>query len=535
MTAPTPPPITRTTLSWLDPRAGLDVTPLPDAAARLDALAARVHDDLAVLDYPIMPWVTPRQAPDGSTHVWDVLIAGAGQGGLATAFALRREKVDNVLLVDRAAPGQEGPWVTYARMLTFRSPKHVTGPDLGIASLTPRAYYTARFGEAAWERLGKYPRQTWQDYLDWYRATLDLPVRNHTDVRRIEPVGELFRVHVRATGPDGLEGVVWARKVVLATGIEGNGDWRLPDLDLASIPRDRYSHTNWVFDVAALRGQRIAVLGAGASAFDTAAALLEAGAAEVTQFVRRADIPNVNPARWMERAGFLRHFADMDDLTRWRWMRILFLRAGPPTQDGINRCAAFANYRLRKGTTWRRASYDGAAITLEASDGSIGRYDFLVVGTGYVIDVRRRPELADFADQIALWQDRFTPPAGEANAVVAGFPYLGPDLSFQERTPGTAPFLANIHNFTYSATASVGYSGASLTGMKYGLQRMLSGITRSLWLQDQAAALAAMQAYDEVDLDVTPLDPHAGQVAVHAMAPSPAPSPAPAAVVPVAE
>jgi cation diffusion facilitator CzcD-associated flavoprotein CzcO len=140
----------------------------------------------------------------------------------------------------------------------------------------------------------------------------------------------------------------------------------------------------------------------------------------------------------------------------------------------------------------------------------------LVLGTGYVIDVRRRPELVDFADKIALWQDRFVPPAGEENAVVAGFPYLGPDLSFQEREAGTAPFLANIHNFTYSATASVGYSGASLTGMKYGLQRMLSGITRSLWLQDQAAALAAMQAYDEVDLDVTPLDPHAGQVAVQA-------------------
>ncbi len=513
------PAITRTELSRLDPRAGLDVRALPDAEARLAALSARVAADLQALDYPLLPWVTPRRGPDGE-HVFDVLVVGAGQGGLATAFALRREKVDNILVVDRAAPGQEGPWVTYARMLTFRSPKHVTGPDLGVSSLTPRAYYTARFGEAAWEALGKYPRQTWQDYLDWYRATLGLSVSNHTEIARIDPVDELFRVCLRATGSGGLSAPVWARKIVLATGIEGNGDWRLPDLDLAAIPSDRYAHTNWVFDVAGLRDKRVAILGAGASAFDTAGALLEAGAAQVTQYMRRPSIPNVNPARWMEKAGFLRHFADMDDLTRWRWMRILFLRSGPPTQDGINRCAAFDNYRLRKGVTWHGATMDNDAIRLCASDGAVEQVDFLVLGTGYVIDVRRRPELAAFADRIALWQDRFTPPPGEENATVAAFPYLAADLSFTEREPGTAPFLAHIHNFTYSATASVGYSGASLTGMKYGLQRMLTGITRTLWLQDQASHLLTMQAYDEVDLDVTPLDPHAADTVVHAMSPA---------------
>ena len=126
--------------------------------------------------------------------------------------------------------------------------------------------------------------------------------------------------------------------------------------------------------------------------------------------MRRAEIPTVNPARWMEKAGFLRHFADMDDLARWRWMRILFLRSGPPTQDGIDRCAAFANYRLRKGTTWTGVRRVGSQVELRASDGSVGLYDFLVLGTGYVVDVRRRPELSSVAAHIALWQDRLTPP-----------------------------------------------------------------------------------------------------------------------------
>lgn len=510
-----PPQVTRTALSLLSSRAGLDAPELPDAQPRLDRLAARVAEELALLDYPILPWVQPRTGPRGE-HVFDVLIVGAGQGGLATAFGLRRERVDNVVVVERSPPGREGPWKTYARMLTFRSPKHVTGPDLGVPSLTPQAYYRARYGDAAWQNLGKYPREAWQEYLDWYRVTLALPVRHFTEVTRIEPEGELLRVSVRAVSAGGADGAMLARKVVLATGIEGNGDWQLPELDLSCLDSGQFAHTNWAFDAARHRGHRVAVLGAGASAFDTAGALLEAGAAEVVQFMRRAEIPNVNPARWMEKAGFLRHFAEMDDLARWRWMRILFLRSGPPTQDGIDRCAAFGNYRLRKGTTWTGVRRVGDRVELRASDGSAGLYDFLVLGTGYVIDVRRRPELSAVAHLIALWEDRLAPPPGEENPTVSAFPYLNADLSFQERVPGTAPFLSNIHNFTYSATASVGFSGASLTGMKYGIQRLLAGLTRHLWLQDAPAALAAVQAYRDVDLDVTPLDPHAAMQAVPA-------------------
>ncbi len=512
MTQPMP---TRTALSMIDPAAGLNVPSRPDATERLAALADRVREELALLDYPLMHWVTPRTGP-ADEHVYDVVIVGAGQGGLATAFGLRRERVDNVLLLDRAAPGREGPWKTYARMLTFRSPKHVTGPDLGIPSLTPQAYYRARFGDDAWEALGKYPREEWQDYLDWYRLTLGLPVCHHTDATEIEPVGDLLRVHLAPTGDGGRQGSVLARKVVLATGIEGNGDWRLPDLDLSQIPADRYAHTNWPFDVAQFRGKRVAVLGAGASAFDTAAALLEAGAAQVVQFMRRPDIPNVNPARWMEKSGFLRHFGDMDDLNRWRWMRILFLRSGPPTQDGINRCARFRNYQLRKGVTWSGIRMADSELLLSASDGSVERVDFLVLGTGYTVDVRQRPELRRFARHIALWQDRFAAPPGEENPIVAGFPYLNADLSFQERIPGAAPFLANIHNFTYSATASVGYSGASLTGMKYGIQRLLAGLTRDLWLAESVSALETIQAYRDIDLDTSPLDPHTAALPVRA-------------------
>lgn len=493
----------RTELSLLKPTAGIDAKPLHDAPARLAKLEEQVRLDLLNLDYPAYPWVTPRQSASGE-HIWDVVIVGAGQGGLALSFGLRREKVDNVIALDRAPAGREGPWITYARMLTLRSGKHVTGPDLGVGSLTPRAWYVAVYGEKAWDELGKWHRGVWQDYLIWYRKVLDLPVRNCTEITGLEPEGELIRVSGHDV--DSKEPLSWlARKVVLSTGIEGNGAWQLPDLDFAAIPEGRYMHTNWEYDLSVVIGKRVAVLGAGASAFDTAAAALEIGAAEVHQFVRRKTIPDVNPFRLMERSGFLHHFADMTDQQRWDWMMAITGEGQPPTQDGVNRCTAHDNYRLSLGVSWKGVRMIGDEIALTLSDGTTVMTDFLILGTGYKVDLSKRPELAPFADRIELWGDAFTPPASQRKDPVLDYPYLSGDLSFREKVPGTAPFLKNIHNFTYMATASVGYSGASLTGMKYGIRRLMDGITSFLWLAEADYYLDEIRAYADLDLDTDDL------------------------------
>ena len=65
--------------------------------------------------------------------------------------------------LDRGPAGVEGPWVTYARMETLRSPKVLTGPAAGIPSLTFRAWFVAQFGAAEWEALDKIPRVMWMD------------------------------------------------------------------------------------------------------------------------------------------------------------------------------------------------------------------------------------------------------------------------------------------------------------------------------------------------------------------------------------
>jgi cation diffusion facilitator CzcD-associated flavoprotein CzcO len=116
-------------------------------------------------------------------------------------------------------------------MVTLRTPKHLTPVDFGIPSLTYRAWWEAQHGAEGWDKLDKIPRGDWMDYLRWYRRVLDLPVRNGAKVELIKPLGDgLFRVSI--AGGD----AVIARKVVLATGIQGGGEWHTPAMIRDNLP-----------------------------------------------------------------------------------------------------------------------------------------------------------------------------------------------------------------------------------------------------------------------------------------------------------
>src|SRR5262249_25023296 len=147
------------------------------------------------LGYLSREWAVPHH--QGGTRVLDVLIVGGGQSGLATAFGLKRERISNTRIVDRNPRGREGPWRRFARMTELRTPKEVTGIDLGIPSLTTQAWYEAKFGRRAWERIDKIAPEVWQQYLDWYRDVLELRVENETEVTSIEPAGDLLLAHLR--------------------------------------------------------------------------------------------------------------------------------------------------------------------------------------------------------------------------------------------------------------------------------------------------------------------------------------------------
>jgi FAD-dependent urate hydroxylase len=465
-----------------------------DSQPGLDKLARLVRRDLELLDYPRREWLTPRKTRGGS-HVYDVLIVGAGQSGLACAFGLMRERVENLLVVDQNPLDRAGPWLNFARMKTLRTPKYLTGPDLGIPNLTPRAWYEAQHGEGSWETLGLIPKETWAEYLAWYRKTLEIPVRPDTTVGPLHWDESERAFAVPTTGPSGGQNL-WARRVVLATGIDGSGVWEVPRIVRENLPKSLYAHTREDIDFEALRGKRIAVLGAGASAFDNAAVALEHGASAVHMFFRRPSLVNVNAYRWAEFVGFLRHLGDLPDADKWRFISQILRMGQLPPSDTYARATQHAAFELKAGTGWTSVSSHGDRVLIGTDAGTL-EYDFVIVGTGFITDLSTRPELSAVEPAIARWSDRYTPRAEEQNAELDRHPYLGPHFEFTERTPGSAPYLKYLYNYTFGCLLSLGFGGASISGMKYSIPRLVSGITESFFVEDRDQYFDALRNFAE--------------------------------------
>ena len=456
-------------------------------ATNLALLELRVAHDLACVNHPGSDWTRARPG------VLDVAIVGGGQSGLGAAFALQRERVSNILVLDENPAGHEGPWDTYARMRTLRTPKTLTGIDLGIPSLTFRAFWEAQHGAEGWEDLDKIGRRDWMAYLRWYRRTLALPVRNDARVTLVEPRGDgIFRVHL--AGGDTLD----ARKVVLATGIQGGGEWHVPRFVREALPPHRYAHTSQAIDYHALADKRIAILGGGASAFDNANHALETGVAAAHVYVRRPELPRVNPIRYMEAAGMMPRFPSLDDAGKYRVMASFFARAQPPTNDMFAAAADHPGFALYIASPWTGVAEtaDGVRVTTPHGEAT---YDFLVLSTGLVTDPALRPELAQVADGVLRWGDRYAAPADLANPLIDAHPYLGPAFELQGRTRADAARLAGLYAFNYSALVSHGLSAAALSGLKDALPRLARGVADALFHDDEAAILGDYESYDAVE------------------------------------
>jgi FAD-dependent urate hydroxylase len=467
--------------------------------AGLEELERTVRRDLELIAHPRLSWLKPRTV--GGTRVRDVLIVGAGQGGLATGFALKRDRVDNILLVDGAPYGQEGPWVTFARMPTLRSAKDQTGPDLNVPSLTYQAWHEAQWGSADWQAMTLIPATKWNDYLLWFRHITELPVCNETAVTRITSGRTDDDLPCLAACLSTGE-TVHARKIVLATGQNGTGRWWMPDF-IESLPAPFRAHSADAIDFGRLAGKTLAVLGAGASAFDNAVVALERGAQAVHLFCRRPEPTLVQPYRWLTFSGFLRHIGDMPDEWRWRFMQhILGLREGFPPETWA-RVVAFENFTMHVGRPWTGARVEDGRVRLETPRGPFTA-DFVICGTGVDHDPRLRQELAGFADNIATWGDRYTPPAEERNERLARFPYLTPDYAFAEKTPGRTPWIADIHLFGIGTTMSFGPSGSSINAMAIAVPKLAAGVTRGLFRLGLAEYWRDLLAYDEQQVELDP-------------------------------
>lgn len=472
-----------------------------DAAAGLAALEQAARHDLARLNYPAANWVPPTAAPDGGPAL-DVLVVGGGMCGQTVAFALQREGVRNIRVIDRSAAGREGPWGTFARMETLRSPKQLTGPDLGVASLTYRAWYEARHGVDGWAALHKAPRLDWLDYLLWVRRVAGLAVENGTEMTALAAEGSWLRARLR--GPRGEESVC-ARKVVLALGREGSGALRwpaFPSFDPAA-GGGRVFHSADDIDFAALHGRRIGVLGVGASAFDNAACALEAGARDVVMFARRPFLPQVNKSKGASFPGFQRGFAALDDERRWKFMTYIFDEQAPPPHESVLRCQRHPGFSIRFATPWTDlwVGPDGAIAT---TPGGEERFDAAIIATGFDVDLVRRPELAALSDVILLWGDRRSAREIAAAPEAARFPYLGDGFELRAKGDDAPAALADIHVFNWGCTMSQGPLAGDIPGLAIGATRLAEAIVRDLFVADADRHFEALLAHEEPELAPTP-------------------------------
>ena len=458
----------------------------------LDALAQRVRFDLACLNHPPANWVVPATHPSGDP-VNDVVVIGAGMAGLVLTFSLLRNGIRNIRCLDRGPAGVEGPWVTYARMETLRSPKVLTGPAAGIPSLTFRAWFVAQFGAAEWEALDKIPRVMWMDYLRWYREVLALPVENGIEVLRIAPLDGLLALEL-AGGTR-----ILARKVVMATGREGLGQERIPDF-MRDVPRRFWAHTSDVIDFASLRGKRVLMIGGGASAMDNAGEALEACCAELHMLVRRATLPRINKLTGIGSAGFTHGYRAMTEAWRWRTMCYSDATGSPPPRNSTLRVSRHGNAHFHFDCAVQTVHACDDHVTVRAGDGRSFAADFIILATGFTLEAAARPEIAAYADAIATWADRYTPPPELANAELGGFPYLGPHFQFTEKRPGEATFLADIHCFNHGASLSIGKVAGDIPGISTGAAWLAAGIAAEFYNRDIEAHWQILLDFDKPEL-----------------------------------
>jgi NAD(P)H-nitrite reductase large subunit len=266
-----------------------------------------------------------------------------------------------------------------------------------------------------------------------------------------------------------------ASRVVLATGIVSYA-WRPQVFD--ALPRELVSHTAEHEDLRRFAGMRVAVVGAGQSALESAALLSEAGA-DVTVLVRSPAV------EWLDE---LQSERLLQRLTLYAYRRIgvggaksswlaalppLFRRLPEARRRSVTiRCvrpAAASWLRPRVGSVdivggaavaHARAA-EGVAL-LELADGSRVEADHVLLATGYRVDVRRSAIL-DSSLAAAIEVDE-------------GYPVLRPGL--ESSVPGVhfvgapaVPAFGPVMRFV----CGTWFSSRELT------HRVTAGATRRAW------------------------------------------------------
>ena len=204
------------------------------------------------------------------------------------------------------------------------------------------------------------------------------------------------------------------------------------------IPRARWAHSSDVMDYAMLADKRVGVVGAGASAMDSAATALEAGAASVDLLIRRDDIPRINKGKGAGNPGLTHGHLNLPDDWKWKIRHYINAAQVPPPRGSTLRVSRHPNARFNLGCGVQDLALIDDEIRVTTPKGEFA-LDFLIFSTGFRIDWTARPEFAALAPHVRAWGDRYTPAAGDEDQELHDSPTWAPPSSCRKNRPAPVP------------------------------------------------------------------------------------------------
>ena len=135
--------------------------------------------------------------------------------------------------------------------------------------------------------------------------------------------------------------------------------------------------------------------------------------------------------------------------------------------------------------------------------GAEERFDAVIFGTGFDVDLLDRPELARYTPHIDTWARHVAPQQAAAHPEPARFPYLGPGFELRAAGATHSEALARMHLFNWGSTMSHGALAGDIPGLGVGAARLAQAIASNLFIDDADAHWARLQAHEEPELLAT--------------------------------